>query len=322
MEAHVYLTEKGRITSCQGGLYSVWLDSGKELKCRARGSFRYKNTSPLPGDIATVKYAADADGNIVTYEKDGILLATDAVLLEIAPRLNALIRPPMANLEYMFVTMAASSPEPDLHTIDKMICIAEHNKIEPIIVIGKCELDPENARRIADIYRRAGFKVFLLSCYTGEGVQELSDLVMELLPERLMAFAGASGVGKSTLMNKLFPDLLLETSDISRKIERGRHTTRKVEIFRFFDGYIADTPGFSMLDFEHFHFFDKECLVDTFREFREHVGTCKYTKCTHTKEDGCSILEAVKEGSIPKSRHDSFLTLYGILKNQNSWDKK
>lgn len=309
---------------CQGGLYSVRLDNGEGLKCRAKGSFRHRHISPLPGDIVAVKYAVAPDGSVALCEGGEVQngIAADAVIEEIAERRNALIRPPMANLDYMFVTMAAASPEPVTATVDKLICIAEYNKIEPVVVIGKCELAPENAKRLSDIYSAAGYRTFVLSCKTGEGTEALSQFVKEILPDKLAAFAGASGVGKSTLMNLLFPGLLLETSDISRKIERGRHTTRKVEIFEFYGGYIADTPGFSMLDFEHFDFFGKEDLVDTFREFREHIGKCRYTKCTHTKEDGCAILGAVKDGRIPESRHESYLELYGILKNKNAWDKK
>ena len=126
-------------------------------------------------------------------------------------------------------------------------------------------------------------------------------------------------------MNRLFPDLCLSTSEISRKIERGRHTTRQVELFCLSEeadcGYIADTPGFSMLDFERFDFFDKEDLPLTFREFVPLIGQCRYTKCSHTKEDGCAILEEIKKGNIAKSRHDSFLEIYSILKDKKEWDK-
>jgi ribosome biogenesis GTPase len=138
------------------------------------------------------------------------------------------------------------------------------------------------------------------------------------------AFAGASGIGKSTLLNRLFPHLELSTSNISRKIERGRHTTREAVLFEISDaadcGYIADTPGFSMLDFKRFDFFEKEDLVDTMREFAPYIGECRFTKCSHTKEQGCAIVEAVKRGDIPLSRHQSYVELYDILKTRKKWE--
>ena len=139
----------------------------------------------------------------------------------------------------------------------------------------------------------------------------------------ISAFAGASGVGKSTLLNALFPALELQTGEVSRKIERGKHTTRTVELFRMpgtESGYIADTPGFSMLDFARFNFFTKDDLPLTMREFAPHLGNCRFTKCSHTKEQGCAILEAVKRGEIAQSRHDSFVAIYDVLKNKHDWD--
>ena len=243
---------------------------------------------------------------------------------EIVDRKSALIRPPMANLDVMFVTMAAASPAPILPTVDKLIAIAEHNSIEPCVVVGKCELDEEAADRIVAIYRKSGFHSFKVSCAENIGIDELRSFIESELPGKTAAFAGASGVGKSTLMNKLFPSLSLETGSISKKIERGRHTTRSVDIYETeLSGrslFIADTPGFSMLDFQHFDFFDKDDLPYTFREFVPHIGSCKYTKCSHTKEEGCAILEAIKNGEIPRSRHDSFLEIYAILKNKKEWN--
>ena len=142
---------------------------------------------------------------------------------------------------------------------------------------------------------------------------------------KISAFSGASGVGKSTLLNRIFPTLGLETGDLSHRIERGKNTTRSVELYPLSEetdgGYLADTPGFTMLDFERFDFFGKDDLFDTFREFRRFSGNCRYTKCTHTKEEGCAVLEAVKVGEIPKSRHQSYTQLYEVLKSKNAWKK-
>ena len=252
--------------------------------------------------------------------------AAEIMIAEILDRKNALIRPPLANLDTLFVAMASASPAPLLSTVDKLIFIAEFNNIEPIIVIGKNELDHDEATRIADIYRTAGFTVFTLSALTGDGVEALADYIHHNLAGKIAAFSGASGVGKSSLLNRLFPGIGLETGEISRKIERGRNTTRHVELFEFpcegGRGYLADTPGFSMLDFARFDFFTKEDLPFTVREFRDHIGRCRYTKCTHTKEEGCAIREALREGLIPRSRYDSFLEIYGVLKNKKDWNQK
>ncbi len=305
----------GKILKGVGGLYTVrllqhdTLPPGTEVACRARGSFRHEHLTPLPGDEAIL---LPADG-------EGEAFVIDAI----SERRNALIRPPMANLDYLFVTMAATAPVPVLPTQDKLIAIAEYNHIEPVVVITKSELDEAYARELHALYSLCGFPCFLLSSVTGEGVEALKAWLDEHLPGHIAAFAGASGIGKSTLLNALFPTLDLRTADISRKIERGRHTTRKVELFPLSDaadcGYIADTPGFSMLDFERFDFFELEDLPLTMREFAPYIGQCKYTKCSHTKEEGCAILSAVKAGRIPPSRHESYVELYTVLKNKKKW---
>ncbi len=305
----------GKILKGVGGLYTVRLlqhDSlpvGTEVACRARGSFRHEHLTPLPGDRVT----------LLPADREGEAFVIDAI----AERSNALIRPPMANLDYLFVTMAASAPLPVLTTQDKLIVIAEYNHIEPVVVITKSELDEPYAKELLTRYSLCGFTCFMLSSVTGEGVDDLRGWLDTHLPGHIAAFAGASGIGKSTLLNALFPTLELSTADISRKIERGRHTTRRVELFPLSDapdcGYIADTPGFSMLDFERFDFFELDDLPLTMREFAPYIGQCKYTKCSHTKEEGCAILDAVRQGKIPPSRHESYVELYGVLKNKKKW---
>ncbi len=305
----------GKILKGVGGLYTVRLLTeaelpvGTEITCRARGSFRHENVTPLPGDLV-----------LLSHSEDG---AKDFVIDAIKERRNALIRPPMANLDYLFITMASAAPVPVLTTQDKLIAIAEYNRIEPVVVITKNELNPTYAEELEAIYRICGFPCFSLSAKTGQGVDALSLWMEEHLPRHTAAFAGASGIGKSTLLNAIFPHLKLTTSEISKKIERGRHTTRTVELFPLSDspdcGYIADTPGFSMLDFERFDFFDCEALPETMREFLPYIGQCKYTKCSHTKEDGCAILQAVREGKIPPSRHESYKELHAVLKNKKKW---
>ena len=293
-----------------GGLYTVRRSDGSTVACRARGSFRHDGITPLVGDRVTLL----EDG------EQGI------VIDEILARKNSLIRPPMANLDCIFVTMAAASPTPILTTIDKLTAIAEHTGIEPIIVVTKSELRPDVAEELRKLYASCGFSAFAVSAVENTGIDALQEYIDQNLSGKIAAFAGASGVGKSTLLNRLFPHLALSTSEISRKIERGRHTTRQVELFALSEGencgYIADTPGFSMLDFERFDFMDCEDLPLAMREFVDRIGQCRYTKCSHTKEEGCAIVDAVRRGEIPKSRHESFCELHAILKAKKKWDKR
>ena len=329
----------GIILQGVGGRYTIRLDDepgdtplhGQTVYCRAKGAFRHDGITPLSGDRVTVGYS---DASFVCCngsclpDADG----TDFLIEDILPRRNELIRPPMANLDVLFVTFAAAAPAPILSMIDKLISIAEFNRIEPVIVIGKGELDRAAAADYEKLYRNAGFAAFALSCYTGEGVDALRAHIAQLLPGKIAAFAGASGVGKSTLMNLLFPTLTQETGGISEKTERGKHTTRKVTLFPadvLTDGqntapqgcYIADTPGFSLLDFERFDFFEKDDLFDTMRDFVPYLGQCRYTGCTHTKEEGCAILNAVARGDVATSRHQSFLEMYNDLKDKRPWNK-
>ena len=324
----------GKILKGVGGLYTIKLINeqshkslfdtpsplaSKLITCSASGSFRHNHIKPLVGDNVEIVYT---DHSLETTDAKN----NDIRISDIIDRKNELIRPPMANLDVMFISMAAASPAPVLPTIDKLICIAEHNDIEPVIIIGKCDLAPEYAKDLQKIYQKAGYEAFVLSAKTGEGTDAIREYVNTKLNGKTSAFAGASGIGKSTLLNALFPELSLTTNTISLKIQRGRHTTRHVELYPINDnedtGYIADTPGFSLLDFERFNFFDKEDLAYNMREFRNYIGLCRYTKCSHTKEEGCAILEAVKNGEISKSRHDSFLEIYASLKNKNKWDNK
>ena len=323
-----YLTQ-GKIIKGVGGLYFVRLASDGEgplasalVPARARGVFRHKHMTPTVGDNVEIVYSDSSftlDGGVAVPKEDG----RDIMISDILPRKNVLIRPPLANLDTVFVTVAAAKPVPVSETVDKLISILEFNGIEPVIVIGKCELDREEAEKMREIYTLAGYDVFVVSCHEGEGIDSIRKYISEKLPMKTAAFAGASGVGKSTLMNTLFKDLELDTSDISRKIERGRHTTRHVELFSAENGgYIADTPGFSMLDFERFDFFTKEDLPNTMREFEPYIGKCRYTDCTHLSEEGCAIVEAVANGKIAKSRHDSFVSMYQVLKEKKAWENK
>lgn len=308
-----------------GGLFGVRplpLVPGEEiLLCRARGVFRHEKITPLPGDIVRISRDSEApaaeDGRTAAY-----------VIDEILPRQNSLIRPPLANLTHLFLVIPAAHPIPDLHTADKLISIAESSGIEPVVLVTKKDLDPARADKIAEIYRRAGFTAFVLSADDPNAVSDLRQYIVTLAADGqtvTAAFAGISGAGKSTMMTKLFPNLSIKTGEISRRAERGRQTTRHVELYPFEDGsvcLIADTPGFSILDFTRFNFFESASLPETFREFREHIGCCRYTKCTHTKEEGCAILTAVQAGAIPKERHESYVEIFTELKKKPDWKRR
>ena len=330
----------GLVTKGVGGLFTVkLLDSaspdlpvgyepqpldGFAVFARGRGALRKKGDL-LVGDRVRVCYDdtsfTRAGNDTVTPSADGTGIAIE----EILPRRCALIRPPMANLDVLYVTAAAATPDPVPETLDKLLCIAEFNGIDPVIVITKGDCDKDKAERMADVYRRAGFPVFTVISPTGEGIDALQADLQTRLHHKIAAFSGASGVGKSTLLNRLFPHLNLETGDLSHRIERGKNTTRSVELYPLSDdgdcGYLADTPGFTMLDFERFDFMGVDDLVHTFREFKPYIGACRYKKCTHTKEEGCSMIEAVKDGIIPRTRHRSYVNLFNILKDKHDWKK-
>ncbi|MBQ9467843.1 MAG: ribosome small subunit-dependent GTPase A [Clostridia bacterium] len=301
---------EARVTACEGGLYSVYLQNGRFVSCKPRGRFRHERMKILVGDSVTL--SEDEKGN----------RCIDAV----SERHGTLMRPPIANVDRLFVTVSAARPEPLTLNIDKLTCIAVHNGIKPVIVITKCELSRENAEFLRQVYTRAGFDCFLTSSAENEGIDALRAYLTNAPSCCLDVFAGASGVGKSTLLNTLFPSLSLKTQEISAKIARGRHTTRSVVLFPVEiltgsgRGYIADTPGFSLLDFESFDFFSKEDLPYTFPEFEPFLGTCRYTKCSHTKEEGCRIIAETSGGAVPPSRHESYKALYGQLKNKHFYD--
>lgn len=297
----------GTIIKSSGGLYTV-LSDGKTYDCKARGIFRHKKEPPLVGDKCT--FSAD--------EKLGFVIES------ITPRKNSLIRPPVANIDKLIISFAPRSPVPSTLYIDKLTCVAKHNGIEPVIVITKADLDREAAQKLEEEYTLSGFRVFITSSMQSDGVDALYDFICQSKNE-IIAFAGASGVGKSSILNALFPKLELETGNISEKIERGKHTTRSVSLFELSQlidgasGFIADTPGFSMLDLINFNFFSIEDLPLTFPEIENIIGKCRWRDCTHTKEDGCAFLSAVERGEIAESRKESYLEIRRELLLKNSW---
>lgn len=309
-------TEKyGKVIKGLGGLYETRVKDGDTVEiytCRAKGNLKRDEEKLLIGDNVRISVDPDTAGGVV--------------ISEILPRKNALIRPPMANLDYLFIAFAAAKPAPVLETVDKLIAIAEHNGISPAVIITKSDIDTDEADRLHSIYKLAGIPSFVTSSDNGEGVAELSDYIHSVLRDgATAAFAGASGVGKSTLMNSLFPEFSLQTAEISRKIERGRHTTRHVELFSIGEGeaagFLADTPGFSLIDFARFDFFTLEALLPAFRDLTAFVGKCRYADCAHVGEGSadCAVARAAEEGRIAITRLDSYRSIYKILKEKNQY---
>lgn len=310
------ITEKyGKVVKGLGGLYEVRINEGGEisrLACRAKGVLKRDEAKVLIGDNVTV--------TIDDSTPDGIVIS------EILERKNSLIRPPLANLDYIFIVFAAAKPSPVIETVDKLIAIAVHNSITPIVVVTKSDLQSDAAEEYAAIYRLAGIETFVTSSQAGEGIEEISTYIKNnVVSGKTAAFAGASGVGKSTLMNALFPNLTLATAEISHKIERGRHTTRHVEIFDINGsadtGFLADTPGFSLIDFARFDFFSLEELLPTFPELLPYVGKCRYADCAHVGEgaDECAVARAVVDGEIAPTRLESYRSIYKVLKEKNNY---
>lgn len=294
------MAEKGLIIKGIGGFYYVEA-AGAIYECKARGLFRKLGVTPTVGDVCEF-----------SVPESGI-----AVIDSIDERRNCLIRPAVANLDKLFIVASSKLPQPNSLVLDRLTAIAEYNDIEPIMVFTK--LDLGDVTEIAAVYKKAGLKTVLVNYGTGDGLNELR----ELMKDCVSAFAGNSGVGKSTLINAIAPQLLLETGEVSEKLGRGRHTTRNVELFPLpFGGRLADTPGFSSFDIETGMMIKKDELAYCFREFSEYISDCKFTSCAHLCEKGCAVVEAVKRGDIAKSRHESYKALYEEAKNIKEWKKR
>ena len=288
--------ETGIIIKITGGFYYVEAADGV-FECKARGVFRKRGTSPLVGDYVDI-----------TVPDDGYC-SIDAI----RERRNSLVRPALANLDNLMIVSSVKEPEVNLYLIDKMTAAAVSKEITPIVVFSKSDLG--SAEKLVEIYRAVGIHAYEFSSVDSRGLDEIKAE----LKDKVTAFCGNSGVGKSTLLNALFPDLQLQTGEISDKLGRGRHTTRTVELFRKHGGYIADTPGFSTVDIERFELIRKDELKFAFPEFEEYFGTCKFNSCNHVCEQGCRVIEAMESGVIPRSRHESYVRMYNEVKDIKEW---
>ena len=291
--------EEYRIIKALSGFYYVQTEDGV-VECRARGRFRRQDQSPLVGDFVRITRQGDK-----------------GVLEELLPRKNAFIRPAVANIDQLVIVASNAIPQTDPYLIDRMTAIAALKGCEVLICINKSDLD--HADELCAIYEKAGLPFLLTSAETGDGIAELR----ERISGKLSAFTGNSGVGKSSLLNALDPRFSVQVGEVSQALGRGRHTTRHVELFALGGGtYVIDTPGFSSFDTEEMDLELKAHLPETFPEFAPYVDQCRFTGCTHTKEKGCRVLQAVQDGDIPASRHRSYLRLYDELKDLRAWQKK
>ncbi len=290
---------RGRIIKAIGGFYYVEA-AGTVYECRARGVFRKKNMPPLVGDLVTAVVLEDGTGTVS----------------EITPRKNQLVRPPIANLDQLILVVSICDPAPSTLVIDKMIAAAEDQGIEPVLVVSKTDL--QDAGWLRAIYEKAGIPFCAVSSVTGEGV----EAVRPLLQGKITAFTGNTGAGKSSLLNCINPAFSLATGEISQKLGRGRHTTRHVELLPVEGGYVADTPGFSFIQIERYNMVKKEDLQFCFREFSPYLQSCRFVSCSHVKEKGCAVLEAVEKGQISPSRHESYVAMYNEVKDIKEWQLK
>lgn len=280
-----------------GGFYYVEA-AGAVYECKARGAFRKSGIKPLAGDRVEISLNDKAENTIDVIKE----------------RTSLMLRPPVANIDRLFIVASAKEPNPVMLIIDRLTAIAVSRGIEPIIVFTKSDLAPVD--EYVEIYHNAGIRTISVSSVSGDGVEE----VKAELKNHISAFCGNSGVGKSTLLNAIDPSLGLKTAEISDKLGRGRHTTRQSELFKVEGGYVADTPGFSSLELEETEVILKDDLPYAFPEFEQYIGTCKFTSCLHVKDKGCRIIEAVENGEIPKSRHESYCVMMEQAKEIKEWE--
>lgn len=290
---------EGTIIKALSGFYYV--NSGDGVyECRARGKFRIDGMSPMVGD--RVSFNADGSKGCVTAVHE---------------RKNFFIRPTVANVDALIFIAANTNPVTDPFLIDRVSVITEEAGCELIVCINKTDIDP--ADELFNIYSASGFETHRVSAKTGEGIDELK----KALKGKICAFTGNSGVGKSSILNAMLPELRLQVGEVSEKLGRGRHTTRHVELFDAGgETYIADTPGFASFEIEMMQAIDKSELQYDFRDFRKYIGSCRFADCAHLKEPGCAVTAAVKDGLIQKSRYGSYARLYELAAKNKLWENK
>ncbi len=289
----------GRIVRSLSGFYEVQAGE-KRITCRGRGGLRRSGDTPLTGDMVEI-----------TVENG------KGMVERILPRKNSFIRPAVANIDMLVIFAANVNPVTEPFLIDRVAAIAGDREVQVVLCLNKCDLDP--ATDLQRIYTHAGIPVICTSAQTGEGVEQLRSLIRG----KVTAFTGNSGVGKSSMLNRLCPQLGLATGEVSEKLGRGRHTTRHVELYSLGeDTYVADTPGFSSFDTDQMEVLLKENLQYAFPDFAPFLGHCQFHDCTHRKEPGCCVRTAVEQGDVESTRYDSYLRLYEKASQIKAWELK
>ena len=282
------MLKENRIIGVSGGLYTVETPSG-EVYAKSRGVFRLNGIKPVTGDYVSLQFEDNAE----------------TVITDVLERENEIIRPPLANIDITVLVVSSCEPPPNLFILDKLTAIFESKGIETVFAFTKIDL--AQAEKYAKIYSDIGYKTFMIDNTGGAGSESLIDF----LKGKTSALIGNTGVGKSSLMKYIAPMTEHKTSEISKKLGRGKHTTREVKLYRpYEDTYIADTPGFSTVEISRYGSVPSEEVVNCFRELREYADKCRFKNCAHVKEDGCAVREAVKDGYIAPSRHESYCRIY------------
>lgn len=289
--------QEGLIVKGIGGFYYVKCGE-KIYSCRARGKFRKDIKTPFVGDRVKIRLIDGEEGYVE----------------EIEPRKNCLIRPPIANIDRLIIVAALKDPDPDTHFIDKLLVICGFHGIEPVLCFNKVDLNGDLT--IPEVYRSIGYPVQITSTKKNYGTEAFKNM----MSDGITAVAGFSGVGKSSLLNAVDESFGLKTGQVSEKLQRGKHTTRHVELYELDNGgYLADTPGFSNLDIDMVR---AEELKNFYPEFAPYMGRCRFADCSHTKEKGCSVLAAEAEGKIAAFRLESYRMFYEHLKEIKEWERK
>lgn len=289
---------KGTIIKGIGGFYYVLVEN-KVYECKARGIFRKDDIIPVIGDTVSIEVPSQDDvGNII----------------KIYPRKNILIRPTVSNVDQAIIVFSITQPDPNSYLLDRFLLLVEEQKLPVYICFNKIDLDHQNqVCQLKKIYKKAGYDVLLTSTSTQEGI----PLIFDLLKDKITVFAGPSGVGKSSILNKIEPSLQLKTGGISDKLKRGKHTTRHVELIPLkTGGFVIDTPGFTSLQLDHIQLEDMSYY---YREFRPYLSSCKFPHCSHIHEPQCGIKTAVQQGHIALQRYKNYISIYTEIQKQRRW---